>query len=94
MILATYTKQPAEVLDYDVNFSSWLGAGTISTHTAVVSPTGELAIDQSSIVSSSKVVKCILSGGITGKKYKISVTATTDSGLVKQVEYYISVKEV
>jgi hypothetical protein len=93
-ILGTFNKQPAEVLDYDVDFTSWLGSDTIVSQTSTVSPSGALTITQSSIMSGSKVVKNVCSGGTHGTRYKVTVQITTATNLIKQAEFNVSVKEI
>lgn len=92
-ILGTYTKQPAEVLDYDIDFTDWIGADTLATASAVATPSG-ITIDSTSIISPANLVaKVMLSGGTAGVKYKIEVTVTTTPGaLTKQEEFYIRVR--
>lgn len=90
-VLGTFTKQPGETLDYDVDFTDWLTGrpDTIQSHSVVV-PTG-LTLVLSTLTG--KVVKCVLAGGTAGVKYKVTVVVTTDTELVKESEFYISVKE-
>lgn len=91
MILATYTKQPADVLDYDVEYSDFMGGiDALSSKTVTATPTG-INVDSSSIVGTR--VKVWLSGGTNGVTYKITVTATTSDGRVKQDEFKVKVKD-
>lgn len=94
-VLGTYTKQPSEVLDYDINFSDWLGSGTIFSQTASVEPTGGLSVVQSSIMVGAKAVKVICGGGADGVKYKVTVQISTNSipALIKEAEFFITCKE-
>ena len=92
-ILTTYTKQPAEVLDYDVDFSSWIPAGdAIISATATVSPSG-LTVGAPIIFAAENYVKVWVSSGTSGNTYKVEITATTDDGRVNQVELKFVVKE-
>lgn len=91
MILGTYTKQPADVLDYDVDYSEFLaGIDTLANKTVVATPAG-INVDQSFIVGGR--IKVWLSGGTNGVTYKITVTATTSDGRVKQDEFKVKVKD-
>lgn len=91
-MLGTLTKQPGERLDYDVNFEDWLtDDDTVASAGAVVSPTGELAIDD--VLISNPIVKLWLSGGEDGKTYKITLTATTAFGRIKEAEFRIRVRD-
>jgi hypothetical protein len=103
MILGTFEKQPADVLDYDIDFSSVLDGGDTLVSTGdppvpsplnvVCSPAG-LTIGSTFVVEGGKTIKQWLSGGNNRQKYKITVTATTNAGRVKQAEFIVSVKDV
>lgn len=91
-ILGKFTKQPAEVLDYDVDFTDWFAART-DTPTAFT-VTADAGITVVGSVRTGNVVKIILSGGTTGAKYKVQVRLTTAAGLVKEAEFTVAVKEI
>lgn len=92
-MLGTQIKQPADYLDYDVSFEDWLPEGdAVSSATATVSPTSELAI--ADILVLSPLVKVWLSGGTTGSAYKITIVATTAQGRIKEAEFKIRVREM
>ena len=92
MILGTFSKQPVEVLDYDIDCSEWLVSDDeLTSATAVVEPVGVTA---DSVLVSSPRVKVWLSGGTNGATYKVTVTITTDDGRVKQVEFRVRVRDV
>lgn len=91
-MLGTYTKQPVEVLDYDVDYADWLESGDyVVSATAVPSPAG-LTIGMITVLSPR--VKVWASGGVDGVTYKVTVTATTHDGRVKQDEFRIRVKDL
>ena len=90
-MLGTQIKQPADRLDYDISFEDWLPEGDfVETATASVSPTGELAIDD--ILVLSPLVKVWLSDGLNGGSYKVTVTATTNQGRVKETDFKVRVR--
>lgn len=97
MILDKYIKQPAEVKDYDIDFSEWLPTGdTISTYEGEVvcltdEDDEELVIDSQSATSTT--LKTWLSGGTDGQTYKVTVTVTTAGGRVDQSEFKVKVKD-
>lgn len=101
MILEKYVKQPAETLDYDIDFSEFLSDGDAIVTTGTppvpsplsvsVTPSG-LTIG-STFVISDNVVKQWLSGGVDGVRYKVTLTVTTNAGRVKQVEFVVKVKD-
>lgn len=100
-ILGKFQKQSAEILDYDVDFTEWF-SNRVDTP-AVVSPLSIVAEAGITVVGSSltgMVAKVILSGGTaaaTGappSKYKITVRLTTTSGLVKEADFVVTVKDI
>ena len=91
MILATYTKQPAEVLDYDVEYADFLGGvDTLASVTHAVAPSG-LTVSLVSIIDTR--VKVWVSGGVNGMTYKVTLVATTADGRVKEADFKIRVKD-
>lgn len=102
MILGKYTKQPAETLDYDIDFTDFLADGdklavtgnppVPSPLNVTVSPAG-LTVG-STFVISQMIIKQWISGGVDGVKYKVTVTATTEGGRVVQNEFIVTVKDV
>jgi hypothetical protein len=92
MILGTVTQQPAERLDYDIDYAEqdFLTAGeTISSATAAVTPAG-LSV---ALVNVSTRVKLWVEGGSAGTTYKVTVTATTSDGRIKQDELKVRIKD-
>ena len=92
MTLARFTKQPADLQDYDIDFTEWLAgfADTGASHVVAVD-TGITKVSSTLVAG---VVKVWLSGGLDGTSYKITATLTTTGGRVKQAEVTIKVKEV
>lgn len=92
MILGSFSKQPVEVLDYDIDCSDWIVSDdAVVSATATVDGTG-LVINSVSV--SSPRIKVWLSAGTNGSSYKVTVTITTDDGRIKQVEFRVRVKDV
>lgn len=91
-ILGKFVKQPAEILDYDVDFSDWF-SNRVDTPSAfsVTADTGITVVGSS---RSGNIVKIILSGGASGTKYKVTVRLTTTNSLVKEADFVVAVKEV
>ena len=90
-VLGKFSKQPNEVLDYDVDFTDWFATRPdtpVSSTTTV--DTGITLIGQ---VRTGMVVKVALGAGTSGVKYKATVRMTTSAGFVKEVEFYCVVKE-
>lgn len=89
-MLGTVIKQPADVLDYDIDFERWLTDGdALSSAVAVVDDDG-LTIDDVTVIGT--VVKVWVSGGEDGATYKITATATTNDGRVKEEDFRIRVR--
>lgn len=92
MNLGNFSKQPAEVVDYDIDYSEWLTAGdNVQSAVVDVSPSG-LTVD--SVFVNDPRVKIWLAGGTHGTQYKLSVTTTTADGRIKQDEFRVRVKDV
>ncbi len=97
MILAKYEKQPAEVKDYDIDYSEWLGpvADTVDVPTATVTsatePVPTLEVD--SIEQATTAVKLWISGGTAGVSYKVTVQMTTAGGRLDESELVFKVKD-
>lgn len=90
-ILAKFTKQPADVQDYDIDFNAYLSSmgDTALSHTV----TADAGLSVMSSTLNSGVVKVWLSGGTDGVQYKVTATLTTAAGRVKQAEIVVKVKE-
>ena len=91
-ILGKFTKQPDEVLDYDVSYDDWFSnrADTPSTHTVVV----ETGITKVSDTLTGNTVRVVLSGGVSGEQYKVTTLLTTSTGIVKEADFIVKVKAV
>lgn len=91
-IVATYSKQPDERLDYDVDYAEWIPAlDSLLIATVTVSPAG-MIVDSPLILTD--VVKLWVSGGTSGVRYKVTLTVTTTLGRIKQDEIIFACKEV
>jgi len=91
-ILGTFTKQPNEVMDYDIDYTDWMAeTDFLLSDITTVDGTG-LVID-SSIIISNFVLKIWLSGGVDGATHKITARITTDDGRVKEDEFRIRIKD-
>lgn len=92
-LLSSFTKQPREIVDFDIDYSTVLSGrtDTLSTKTVEVSPAGLTIV--SSTITGNKI-KVIVSLGTTGVTYKVTTLATTTAGLVYEDEVNILVEEV
>ena len=92
MILGNFTKQPVDVVDYDIDYSEWLTTGdNVQSTVVTVTPEG-LTVD--SVFVNDPRVKIWVSGGTNGTTYKITATTTTADGRVKQDEFRVKVKDI
>ena len=100
-MLGIQTKQPADQEDYDIDFSRWLPPGDIvTTIAAVVDPVWDaianpngVQILSTQVAVDGQTVKVWVNGGETGKSYKVTATASTAGGRVKEVDFQIRVKD-
>ena len=97
-VIANWGQQPGETLDWDIFYGGspdgsedWLSFGdSIQSVVTTVDAPGL------SVVSSctEKRVKLWVSGGVSGVKYKVTITITTANGRTKQDEVYFRIREV
>ena len=95
--IGTFSKQPTDVLDYDVDYSEWLSASDeLIAATVEIDQTAgaakTLVLNGQEI--SSRGIKLWLSGGADGDRYVVTVTSTTKEGRVKQDEFTMNIKEI
>lgn len=92
-LLGSFTKQPREVLDFDINYAIVLQgrSDTITGVTVEVSPAG---LTLSSAVVTGSVAKVKVSTGTTATTYKVTALATSSAGLVYEDEINILVEDV
>lgn len=104
MILGRYQKQPVEVMDYDTDFSPFLDDGDtlVTTGTGPFTPVplnvtfsgpDTALVLGSSFVINGTVFKQWISGGTNLATYKVTITATTNAGRVKQTEFTVKIKD-
>ena len=72
----SFVKDPNAVLDYEWDWSAWLGTDTIASHT-VTAATG-LTVDSSTATSTA--VTAWLSGGSVGASYAVTCHVVTAAG--------------
>ena len=84
-----FTKDPDAVLDYEFDWSAWLGTDTIATHT-VTAPAG-LTVD--STEATTTTVTMWLSGGSVGASYAVACHIVTAAGREDDRTVTITVQE-
>lgn len=93
MKLGAVRQQPAEVLSYTVRYQDALTAGDdITESTVVAEPTGELTIDR--VVVLADRVRFWVSGGVSGKRYKVTITTETAESRRFQDELLFSIRDL
>lgn len=92
MSIQLYEKQPAENIDIDIDFSQWLPSSDTISSSAVTADSG-ITLGNTVNNVTEKKVKQWVSGGASGARYKVTVRATSIEGRIKEVEFYVKVKE-
>ena len=70
------TKDADSTLDYIFDFSNWLNADTISSHTCTV----DTGLTKNSSVATATQVTAWLAGGTVGNSYKVKCQVVTNGG--------------
>ena len=82
-----FQKDPAAVLDYEWDWSAWLGSDTITSHTV----TASTGITVASSTKTSTAVTAWLSGGTAGQSYGVTCQITTTAGRTDERTIMIAV---
>lgn len=85
-------KDPNDVLDYTVDWETWLGADTITgTPSWAIDPSGELSIASQANTTTTATV--FLSGGTAGDTYSVRCRIVTTGGRTKDQSFLINCVE-
>lgn len=91
-VLSIFTQQPADVLDYDVEYADFLvPPDALASATVAVTPTG---LTVAAPVKVGTRYKLWVSGGTSSVTYKVTITVTTTLGRTKQDELKFKIKDV
>ena len=93
MILAKFKKQSAEVMDYDVSYVDFFSTRSDTPASVQVTVDPGITLTASSLNTTTKVVKVILSGGTDGVTYKTTLQLTTSAGIVKEDEFQVTIRD-
>lgn len=93
MSIPIYNKQPGDNIDIDVDLSEWLPSSDTILIAVSVAETG-ITLGTTSINTATKIAKQWVSGGTTGNRYKVTMTITSVEGRIKEVDFYVKVKEL
>ena len=86
--MISFVKDPSALLDYEFNWSSWLGSDTIISYTVTAS--SGLTVVSSS--ASSTAVTVWLSGGTEGTAYLVTCQITTAGGRIDERSFWVSIE--
>lgn len=87
-----FLKQPADQLDYDLDFSDWLPDTDSITGVTATSSAPELTILSAGVFGT--LVKIWVAGGVSDTTYKVTAVVATQEGRIKELEFKIRVKEL
>ena len=86
-------KDPSAVMDYYIDYSTFLDSGdTITTQTTTVD--SGITLDSSSIVTGNTKIKHVISGGVVGTAYTVKVEANSNDGLTFVHRYRIKCENI
>lgn len=86
MILSSYTKDPNDILDYTMDWSSWLGGVDTITSSTFTIPSGLTSVVDTHGSSTATVW---LSGGIVGQSYTVTNQISTLGGRTVERSFQI-----
>ena len=93
MRLGVVKQQPGERLSYSVSYEKALvSPDVLSGASAEVDPAGELLVD--AIAYTDTAVQFWAAGGVSGTRYKITLTVSTTEGRVFEDELVFVVREI
>lgn len=91
-ILGKFKKKISEVLDYDVYYTDWFD-GRLDTPVTAYAFVDSTNITVVSTALNGKVVKVTLSGGVEGGVYRVTTRLTTSTGIVRDADFSVTVKD-
>jgi hypothetical protein len=90
--METFTKQPTELLDYDIDLSLWLKTGDSVISTSVTSAPVGLSIALTDVATS--IPKVWISDGVDKVTYIITAIVATNQGRRKEVNFKLKLKDI
>jgi hypothetical protein len=90
MMLAAFTKAPADVLDYDIDLTLWLPSGDIADTATATATGGNVTIDSVDVSDAS--IKVWVSGGDAGDDDEVKAVIATQNGRTLTVCFKIRVR--
>lgn len=95
-VLGSMTKQPNEILDFDIDYTAVLAGrtDTLTTPSVTITPSTGTPVTAPTPTISGNKVKVVVSAGTDAVTYKVTVTVnTTPAGLRYEDEVNIVVQE-
>lgn len=93
MIKTTSPKDPQATLDYDVDWTKWLGSmGDVDAINSS-SFAAEAGLTVSSDTHDGRVAKVWLTGGAVGRDYRVTNHIVTTSGRVNDYSFIVPVRQ-
>lgn len=93
-LLGSYVKQPAEVESYTISYEEDLDdSDVVETSVVSITPVTDPPLEADSLGVDDPRVRVLISGGVNGTTYKVTLTTTTSSGRVLQDEFKLRVKD-
>lgn len=93
-VVGKFRKAPGDRKRYEVNYADWLNAGeTLDTVTISGNvDDDQFYVDGWMITNGGKEVIMYVSGGVSGVSYKVTVTASTSLGQIKNdtIEFVVT----
>lgn len=93
MIIGTILQQPAEMLDYDIDYTGFFSSIEYESDDVIaqgnvcsVVVTPDEGVVATVVRSSDKVLKVVISEVVAGSEFKVTVTMVTQSGRIKEDE--------
>lgn len=94
MTIATYEKDPSAVLDYSIDWSSWLPTGDTIASVTWSTSDAALVVEASPAPSvASGIATAWLSGGVRGARYTATCQVTTTAGRIDDRSIEIKCRE-
>lgn len=89
--LPQISKDPNASLDYQVDWSDWLGADVITASTWTIAPAGGLTTATPSFTN--VTAKVWLSGGVAGQVVRVTNRITTSGGRIDERSFNVRLVE-
>lgn len=85
---ATYYQDPVSTLDYNIDWTAWLGGDTISSSTWITHP--DITISNTTFTG--VITTVYLTGGTAGKTYKVKNKISTTNGRTEEETFDLTIR--